>query len=173
MKKSLVLLILLGIFIFPGVMNAQDKKDVERPKNIGVSDFDNFKNSSFDVKDESASLKENVTHIDNEIKNYSGVINTIGVQKLKENLKALQESQKAIRELSKEIGELDEQAKALLENAKNVKPKTKSISATKNTNKSTKGLGIAKDNLKVVTELLETDIKLITDELKARDEPIE
>ena len=98
MKKSLVLLILLGIFIFPGVMNAQDKEDVKRPKNIEVSDFDSFKNSSFDVKDESASLKKDVTHIDNEIKTYSGVINTIGVQKLKENFKALQGIQKAIKE---------------------------------------------------------------------------
>ena len=173
MKKSLVLLILLGLFISPGVMNAQDKEDVERPKNIGVSDFDSFKNSSFDVKDESASLKKDVTHIDNEIKTYSGVINTIGVQKLKENFKALIGIQKAIKELTKEIGELDEQGKSLLENAKNVKPKTKSPSATKNTKKSIQGLDIAKDNIKVVTELLETDIKIISDELKARGEPIE
>ena len=63
--------------------------------------------------------------------------------------------------------------KIVLENAKNIKPRTKSPAATNNTKKSTKGLSIAKDNIKGVTGLLETDIKLITDELKSRGEPIE
>ena len=63
MKKLISVFILLGLFTSSLVVNAQD-----RPKNIGVSDFDNFKNSSFDVQEESASLKEDVTQIDNEIK---------------------------------------------------------------------------------------------------------
>lgn len=173
MKKSILFVMFTCIFFLPGIMLAQDKEDVERPKDIGVSDFDNFKNTSFDIKDESATLKESVTHIDKEIKNYSGIINTIGVQKLKDDVKALYESQDAVKKLNEKIGKLDDQSKALLENAKNVSPKTKSLSATKNTDKSTKGLAIAKDDLKAVTNLLETDIKLINDELKARGEPIE
>ena len=164
----------IAILIFalsPFVLSAQD--DLERPKNIGVSDFDNFKNSSFDIKDESATLKESVTQIDNEIKNYSGVMNTISVEKIKTNLKALKDSKEAVATLTNRISSLDEKSKALLENAKNLKPKTKSIGATKNTNKSVKGLGIAKEDLKGVTDLLEADIKLLKDELTSRGEPIE
>ena len=168
MKKLVSVFILLGLFTSSLVVNAQD-----RPKNIGVSDFDNFKNSSFDVQEESASLKEDVTQIDNEIKQYSGVMNTIGVAKIKEDLKALKGSQKAVKVLSDKIGDLTPQGKTLLENAKDVKPKMKSVSATKNTNKSGKGLDIAKDDLKSVSGLLEADIKLLTEELKARGEPIE
>ncbi len=168
MKKGYLLIALL---LLPMVMLAQN--DVKRPKNIGNSDFDTFKNNSFDVKDESATLKENVTHIDKEIKTYSGIMNTIGVDKLKKNYKALKESQSAVKNLLAKLAELDEDGKRLAENAKNVKPKMKSISATNNTNKSLKGLKIAKTDLDEVKGLLETDIKLISEELKSRGEPIE
>ena len=173
MKKSIIFLFLIGIFITPGVLNAQEKKNVERPKNVGVSDFDSFKNSSFDIKDESATLKKNITHLDNEIKKYSGLINTIGVAKLKNDLKALRESSQAIKKLTEAIAKLDDQGKSMVENAKTIKPKTKSLGAVKNTNKSIKGLDFAKADLKSVTGLLENDLKVIIDELKKRGEPID
>ncbi len=169
--KKLITFIFIGALMIPMALVAQD--DVQRPKNMGNSDFDNFKNSAFDIKDESQSLKEGVTQIDNEVKNYSGVINTIGVDKLKNNLAALKESKEAVKTLNERIGVLDDQGKSMLDNAKTVKPKMKSISATKNTNQSIKGLNIAKGNLKDVGSILDEDIKLITDELKARGEPIE
>ena len=165
------MLLMLGMIITSLMVKAQD--DVKRPKNVGISDFDNFKNTSFDVREESASLNENVGKIDSEIKNYSGVINTIGVAKLKEDLAALKESKDAVKILNDKIGDLDNDGKSLMENAKKVKPKMKSMSATKNTNQSIKGLGLAKKDLKSVSEMLETDIKLLSDELKARGEPIE
>ena len=67
MKKIFSLLTLLSILFATVILYAQETEDVERPKDIGVSDFDNFKNTSFDIKDESASLKESVIHIDKEI----------------------------------------------------------------------------------------------------------
>ena len=168
--KKLIMLLAIGTFLSPAFMNAQD---VQRPKNMGNSDFDNFKNSSFDIKEESASLKKDVTQIDDEVKGYSGIINTIGVDKLRTNLAALRGSKESVSALNEKIGVLDEQGKTLLDNAKSVKPKMKSISATKNTNQSVKGLGLAKDDLKAVGGMLDADIKLITDELKSRGEPIE
>jgi len=169
--KNLLMLLVLGMIVMPMSIQAQD--DVKRPKNIGVSDFDNFKNSSFDVREESASLNENVGKIDSEVKNYSGVMNTIGVGKLKENLATLKESNKALKVLNDKIGDLDNDGKTLLENAKKVKPKMKSVNATKNTNQSIKGLGLAKTDLKSVSALLKDNIKLISDELKSRGEIIE
>lgn len=169
MKKLNTLLIL--VFLCPVFVMAQD--DIKRPKNVGISDFDNFKNSSFDVREESGSLNEDVTKLDGEIKNYSGVMNTIGVAKLKEDLAALKGSKDAVAKLNDKIGDLDNEGKTLVQNAKQVKPKLKSVSATKNTNKSIKGLGLAKNDLTSVSSLLETDIKLLSDELKTRGEIIE
>ena len=171
MKKYVLFLFVL-IMIIPFASIAQDD-DVKRPKNIGVGDYDVFKNNSFDIKDESSSLYTSVSQLDKEIKNYSGIINTIGIEKLKTNLKALRESKDAVKVLTAKISDLDTQAKSLLEGAKKVKPVTKSPQATKNTNKSIKGLKLAKNDLSAVSNLLEEDIKLITDELKERGEPIE
>jgi vacuolar-type H+-ATPase subunit I/STV1 len=168
--KQLITMVLLGAFLIPLSMYAQD---VQRPKNVGISEFDNFKNSSFDIKEESASLKADVKQIDDEVKGYSGVINTVGVDKLRTNLAALKGSKESVSKLNEKLGVLDEQGKTLVQKAKSVKPKMKSVGATKNTNSSVKGLNLAKDDLKAVGEMLDTDIKLITDELKARGEPIE
>ena len=175
MKKSFVFYILLSVFVSLGILQAQDKekKEVKRPKNIGVADYDNFKNNSFDILDESNSLQENVTHIDNEIKGYSGLINTIGVEKIKKNLAALKDSKSAAETLLKKIGELAETGKELLTNVKSVTPKTKSLSASKNTKSSISVLDTSKANVKGLSELLVADIKLITEELKSRGEVIE
>ena len=175
MKKSFVFYILLSVFASLGILQAQDeeKKEVKRPKNIGVADYDNFKNNSFDVLDESKSLLENVTHIDNEIKGYSGIMNTIGVEKLKKNLTALTESKSSVEILLKKIGELAETGQGLLTNVKSVSPKTKSLSASKNTKTSISGLDTSKGNLTDLSNLLVADITLVTDALKSKGEIIE
>jgi len=171
MKNFVSIFMLLGFIFFSYVLIAQES--VDRPKDVGVSDYDNFKNSSFDVQDESASLKENVTQIDNEIKQYSGVMNTLSVSKIRENLTALKESKQAVKVLSDKLADLSPQGKTLVENAKNVTPKMKSVSASKNTNKSMKALDLSKNDLKSVGEMLEADISLLTEELKSRGEPVE
>ena len=181
MKKSFTLYILLGVFLSLGVLQAQDdedkkkkkEKEVERPKDSGVADYDNFKNNSFDVLDESKSLLENVTHIDNEIKGYSGVMNTIGKEKLMKNLSAIKDSKSTVETLLKKIGELSKTGQELLTNVKSVSPKTKSLSASKNTKTSNSGLDTSKGHLKDIIHLLVADLKLITDELKSRGEVIE
>jgi vacuolar-type H+-ATPase subunit I/STV1 len=170
--KNLSLYLFGALIMFPVLTMAQDK-EVKRPDNIGVSDYDSFKNTSFDIKDESTTLKDNVMVIDKEVKEYAGIINTIGVDKLRNNLKALKESSDAVKKLNVRIGELKEQGQTLVEGAKNVKPRTKSPKAASNTKKSIKGLDLAKGDLSSIAGLLEEDIKLITDELKARGEPIE
>ena len=66
--------ILFLSLIFAGSLQAQDdKKPPKRPDNISVSDYDSFKNSSFDIMDNAIKLKLNFTTIDNEVKKYSGV----------------------------------------------------------------------------------------------------
>lgn len=150
-----------------------DAKPLKRPDNISVSNFDDFKNTSFDVLEQSAKLKQDVTTIDTEIKNYSGVLSTLSVDKLKKDYNALRDINKVSKSLTEKIGELDNQGKDLLNSAKTVTPKTKSFGATSNTNKSVKGLETARKNLDGVGTLLQTDSKLLLEELKKRGEAVE
>jgi hypothetical protein len=174
MKKFIKTVLILCLSVFAYVGYAQEEaKAPERPSDVGVSDFDSFKNTSFDIVTASENLKKNVGQIDKEVKTYSGVMNTIAADKLRGNLTALRGLNKETETLKLKIGELDNQGKELLGNAKTVTPKMKSIEATSLTKKSVKGLDFAKGNINNITTLLQTDMKLLTDELKARGEPIE
>jgi len=169
MKKQITLLFLF--FIGATALLAQDQ--VKRPDNIGVGDFDSFKNTAFDSQDESLKLNQDTKKIDTEIKGYAGVLSTISIPKLKDDLNALRgisKSQKALRE---KIGSLDEKGKALVGSAKDVTPKIKSPQATANTKKSISALDTARKNLDGVSSLLAEDSKLLMDELKKRGETVE
>jgi seryl-tRNA synthetase len=152
---------------------AQEEKALKRPDNISVSNFDDFKNNAFDILEQSSKLKQDVTTLDTEIKNYAGVMSTLSAEKLKKDYNALRDMKRTSQTLTEKISELDNQGKDLLSSAKDVSPKTKSMGATSNTNKSVKGLDSAKKNLNAVATLLQTNSKLIVDELKKKGESVE
>lgn len=167
MKK--LTLLLLTLFVTAAF--AQDP--VKRPENIGIGDFDTFKNTSFDSQDESISMNKNVNKLDQEIKGYAGVLSTISIPKLKADLEALRgihKSQKALRE---KLSSLDEQGKTLVSKAKEVTPKLKVPQATGNTNKAIKALDATRKNLDGVSGLVTSNSKLLIDELKKRGETVE
>ncbi len=170
MKKHVTFLSGL-LFIVSTALLAQDPP--KRPDNIGVGDFDSFKNTSFDTHDESLKLNQDTQKIDKEIKGYAGVLSTISIPKLKDDLNALRgisKSQKALRE---KLGTLDEKGKALLSSAKDVSPKLKAPAASGNTKKSITALQTTRKNLDGVSGLLTENSKLLIDELKKRGETVE
>lgn len=173
MKKLTYFLFVLAFAAAPLFTQAQDDKQPKRPENIGVSDFDTFKNSSFDILDESAQLKTDAAKVEADIKAYSATLSNATLEKLKDDYKALRGISKSSKELTDKIGSLDTDGKNLLSSAKNVTPRTKSPVATSNTNKSIKGLDAAKKNLESVSSIVTTNSKLLSDELKKRGETVE
>lgn len=173
MKKFIYFLFVLAVVAAPQFTQAQDDKTPKRPENIDVSDFDTFKNSSFDILDESVKLKTDATRVDTDVKAYAATLSNANLEKLKADFASLRQISKSSKELSAKIGDLDSQGKALLSSAKNVNPRTKSPAATKLTNTSIKGLDASKKNLEVVSGLVTTNTKILADELKKRGETIE
>jgi Skp family chaperone for outer membrane proteins len=167
MKKFTLFLLTL----FATAAFAQDP--VKRPENVGIGDFDTFKNTSFDSQDESIDLNKNANKLDQEIKGYAGVLSTISVPKLKADLAALREIHQSQKALRQKLGSLDEQGKTLVSKAKEVTPKLKVPQATGNTNKSIKALEATRKNLDGVTGLITSNSKLLIDELKKRGETVE
>ncbi|MFZ1806079.1 MAG: hypothetical protein WAU36_02600 [Cyclobacteriaceae bacterium] len=170
MKKLLFLILsasVLSISTF-----AQDKGPA-RPADIGESEFDNFKNSSFNVLEESNKLDANLKHIDSEIKEYSGVMSTVSTDKIKGHYKALTGVKSEVETINSNIAELDNKGKDMVANASKVTPKMKSIKATANTKKAVEGLDVSKNNMKSITQMLQDDLKLLGGELESRGEPIE
>jgi conjugal transfer/entry exclusion protein len=170
--KKILSVVLLSAFVC-GFATGQDQAPPKRPENIGVSDFDTFKNNSFDILDESTNLKNDATRIDKEVKNLGGVLTSLSVERLKQDYKSLKGINDSSQALKEKIGSLDDQGKQLLESAKSVKPMTKSPAATSNTNKSLKGLENSRKNLDATAGLVTENMKLIVNELKSRGESVE
>ncbi len=173
MKKLTYLLFVLALFAAPQFTQAQDDKQPQRPTNIGVSDFDTFKNSSFDIFDESSTLKTDAARVDASVKTYAATPSSATLETLKDDYKALRGITKASKELTTRIGNLDTESKDLLNSVKNVSPRTRAPIATKNTNASIKGLNAAKENLAQVSAIVTTNTKVVAGELKKRGVEIE
>ena len=172
MKKTYLIWLVLVIFI-AAPMYAQNDKTLKRPNDIGNGEYDEFKNSSFNTYEESNKLNQNLTHIDTEIKEYSGVMSTVSSDKLKGHYRALTSIKGEVEALSANLSKLDEKGKSLVSNASNVTPKTKSLQATSNTKKSVESLEHSRKTINSILSIVQTDTKLIADELKSRGEPIE
>jgi hypothetical protein len=107
---------------------AQD--DLEKPKDMGVSEFDEFKNNAFAIFKKSQDFKKMVD----------------------EGQKFTADDVKAVDDLKNDLAALQEKSEALVKKAKDVKPMTKAPAATKNTQASVKALKRSGENLAYVTD---------------------
>lgn len=128
--KKLIFLIVAAVFSI--ATYAQDKSDEKlvKPKDIKVHEFDDFKNSSFNIYEKSVHYKKMAD----------------GEEGL--NAKDITEAKK----LSEDVLTLSKKADGLMDKAKNIKPKTKSPAAIKNTTKSVEALNKAKENLSYILD---------------------
>jgi hypothetical protein len=169
MKASILIPVFLLVLSFNAF--AQDEEEPKRPADIKVADYDDFKNTSFDTYDESLKLRKNVAVIDNDVKNYAGVMKSVLTPKLHQDLKALVAIKNSSEALRTKIASLDEKGKDLAANSK--KAGLKAPAAGKNTNSSVAALNKSRGHLDNIADLLNADMKIIKDELKARGEPVE
>ena len=110
---QLLLVALFSVsFLFASSMNAQDK-ELERPKNMGDSKFDNFKNSSFDIYDKVGEIDQNLGKIEENLLSYQEDKDNMDLTSLKNDIKALKELNKDIPKLKSELTELSGQGKTL------------------------------------------------------------
>lgn len=123
--KNLLMLILLAL---PCLVMSQD--DLEKPKDMGIAEFDEFKNNAFDIFKKSQNFKKMVD----------------------DGQKFTADDVKAVDALKNDIAALQEKSEAVVKKAKDVKPMTKAPAATKNTQAATKALKRSSENLAYVTE---------------------
>ena len=167
--KTIALLFVASLWLSETL--AQDKP-LKRPDNIGISDFDSFKNTSFDILTDADRLKADTKRVDDAVKQYPTLAG-LSVERIKGDYNAIKRLKKETSDLVEKIPSLDDQGKQLVENAKSVTPKLKSIDAVGNTNKSVKALDRAKTSLNETGALLDTNLKIVTDALKAQGASID
>lgn len=169
--KSLVKLLLFLCPFFVGQLYAQDAP--KKPSDIGVDQFDTFKNNSFNIMNEATRADSDIVRLDKEVKTYAGVMATANLEKLKKDYSATMELNKYRKTLVDKISQLDNEGKAVLSSAKSFSPKMKSVSAVNNTNKAIKALDFSRGHLTNSAALLKNNAALLSKELKARGEKVE
>ena len=143
--------------------NLDSYGDMKRPANIGVADFDNFKNACFDIYFNSHKLDKNLQDIETNLTKYAADKDNIDFNSLREDIKSLNAIGKSSKELTAQLKTLDDKSESMVKNAKNIKPKTKAPKAVKNTNNAIKALNDAKSTLKTVGENQVTLLKQATE----------
>jgi hypothetical protein len=152
---SLSLMLSLGA----NAQNLDKYGDLERPDNIGDGDFDNFKNSSFDVYYNVGKLDVNLQKVETNLVAYQKDTKNIDFNSLKSDIKSLNEINQAMPALQSEITSLKGKSEAMVKGAKDFSPKLKAPKAVKNTDKSVKALDAANDRLKILTEHQKTALE--------------
>jgi len=158
-------------FLFAGNINAQDEKygDLERPANVGNSDFDNFKNSSFDVYYNVGKLDVNLKKVETNLMSYKENKDNLDVASVKADIKSLKEIGEAMPKLQSEITSLKGKSDAMVKGAKDFKPKLKAPKAIKNTNESVTALDKANERMKTLVDDQKAALKAATELLGEED----
>lgn len=169
MKRRFPLILLM---FTAGALYAQDTPP-KPPGDMGVDQFDAFKNNSFNIMNESIKTDKDITTLDNQVKSYSGSITNTSIDNLRADYKAVLDLSKVKKNLVDKIGQLDNQGKEVITAAKSFTPKLKSVTAVNNTNKAVQALDFSRKKLTNSGALLKADADLLTKELKARGEKVE
>ncbi len=145
---------LLSFLCFGQTFAQTDDKygDLKRPDNIGDSDFDNFKNSAFDIYFNVGKLDENLKKVESNLVEYQKDKSNINIASLKSDIKSLNEINDGLAKLQNETATLKSKSETMVKEAKNITPKMKAPKAVSNTNKSVTALDQANDRLKVLVE---------------------
>jgi hypothetical protein len=155
-KTVYLLIVIFSLFIASinqAVAQSVDKYgDLERPNDLGNADFDNFKNSSFDIYFNVGKLDENLKKVETNLVEYKKDKSNINVVSLKNDIVSLNNIGASLIKLQTETADLKGKSEKMIKDAKNFTPKLKAPKAVSNTNKSVTALDKANDKTKVLID---------------------
>ena len=174
--KSLLFLLPLMMFLAAPVLSQSTKeeaKKLQRPKDSGIKDYDEFKNSSFNLLQELLRTDENYEKIKVDVDGYASGKRDAIVSNLKGDYGRLKQLQKSTKVMDDRVKSLSSEGEELLKNASKVKPVTKVKAATSNTKKSIQAVDHSKTMMTEISSNVTTDMKTISDKLAEMGEKID
>lgn len=164
----LALVLLFGLVAGATGQDAREEaKKLQRPKDCGISDYDAFKNASFNLLGEVKKSDINYDKIKTDIAGYLEGDKQATVDGVKSDINRLKSLNKSMQVMDDRVKKLTQEGNDLLQNAKNVKPVTKVKAATSNTKTSIKAVDVSKDLMKEMGGTIEEDITKLKDKVTA------
>jgi len=156
-------LLLFSAFYISGQTTKEEAQKLKRPGDCGVSQYDDFKNSSFNLLSELLKTDTNYEQIKGDISGYVEGEKEVTVDGVKGDITRLKKLKGSLESMDERVATLATDGNDLLQNATKVKPVTKVKAATDNTKDSMQAVDLSKKMIDEMSGQVEEDIKSLTD----------
>ena len=162
---SVLVIISLSAFIAAGQSTSEEAKKLKNPKDCGVAQYDDFKNSSFSLLSELLKTETNYDGLKADIAGFKNGEKEMTVENIKGDISKFKKLKKSLESMDERVISLTNDGNDLLKDATNVKPVTKVKAATDNTKKSMKAVDYSKKMVDELTVQVSSDIEYLTEQL--------
>ena len=162
---SVLLILMFSAAIAVGQTTSEEAKKLKNPKDCGVSQYDDFKNSSFKLLSELLKTDANYGGLKTDIAGYKSGEKAITIDAVKGDLGKFKKLKKSLETMDERVVALTSDGNDLLKDAKNVKPVTKVKAATDNTKDSLKAVDYSKKMIDELTGQVSSDIEYLSEQL--------
>jgi hypothetical protein len=152
---------------------SEEAKKLQRPKDSGVQDYDDFKNSSFNLLQELLKTDQNYATIKTDINGYAEGSRAVTVNNVNSDYGRLKKLKKSTEVMDDKVKSLSSEGEELLKNAAKVKPATKVKAVTSNTKKSVQAVDYSKSMMNEITAQVSTDMETLSEKLAELGEEID
>jgi len=152
---------------------SEEAKKLQRPKDSGIKDYDEFKNSSFNLLQELLKTNDNYETIKADVNGYAEGSRDVTVNNVKGDYGRLKKLKKSTEVMDDKVKSLSSEGEELLKNASKVKPVTKVKAATGNTKKSIKAVDYSKSMMNEITAQVASDMENLSAKLAELGEEID
>jgi uncharacterized caspase-like protein len=167
MKSLFSVLVILSFTtaIVIGQSTREEARKLKNPKDCGVSQYDDFKNSSFKLLSELINTDSNYEGLKTDIAGYKNGGKAITIDAVKGDISKFKKLKKSLETMDERVVALTNDGNDLLKEAKNVKPVTKVKAATDNTKKSLKAVDYSKKMIDELAGQVSSDIEYLSEQL--------
>ena len=143
----------------------EQAKELDRPKDSGISDYDAFKNSSFKLLGELQKTDGNYETIKKDVAGYESGDRAVNIDNVKGDINRLKALKKNVESMDDRVKKLSAESEDLMANVSKVKPVTKVKAATSNTKKAVKAVDVSKAYMKEITTQVNSDLENLSGKL--------
>lgn len=143
-----------------------DAEKLKKPVDCGVGQYDAFKNSSFDLKDDLLKSTKNHAQLSEDIAKYDTGEREKNAINLGGDMAKMRQPKNSMGDFDERVNRLAGDGKTLAENVTSVRPVTKVKQATDNTKTSMRAVDLSRDLLKELKTNVDKDLEKLEKYMK-------
>lgn len=144
----------------------EDAEKLKKPVDCGVGQYDAFKNSSFELKDDLLKSTKNHARLREDIAKYDTGEREKNAVNLGGDMAKMRQMKNSMGDFDERVNRLAGDGKTLAENVTGVRPVTKVKQATDNTKTSMRAVDLSRDLLKELKTNVDKDLEKLEKYMK-------